>query len=141
MPYKDKDKEKAWHQAHKKQKAVYDKWYKQRHKNKINKRINLWVKEDKQKHKQKYYWVSREQELKQYGLSLAQYATLAKRQHGLCEICKQRNVRNRKLCVDHNHQTDKFRGLLCHRCNCGLGMFRDSSKLVKRALNYLKERP
>ena len=39
--------------------------------------------------------------------------------------------------VDHNHDTDDFRGHLCHNCNRGLGVFQDNIDRLERAINYL----
>ena len=39
--------------------------------------------------------------------------------------------------VDHNHDTDDFRGHLCHNCNRGLGVFQDSIERLERAMKYL----
>jgi hypothetical protein len=39
--------------------------------------------------------------------------------------------------VDHCHQTNTFRGWLCHKCNRGLGNFNDNSEILKRAIEYL----
>jgi len=39
--------------------------------------------------------------------------------------------------VDHLHGTATVRGLLCHPCNTGLGMFRDTPHLLARAIGYL----
>jgi len=39
--------------------------------------------------------------------------------------------------VDHNHKTDKFRGWLCHKCNRGIGAFRDDTTILERAIYYL----
>ncbi len=43
------------------------------------------------------------------------------------------------LSVDHDHVTGAVRGLLCRRCNTGLGNFDDNIKIVQSALTYLKE--
>ena len=39
--------------------------------------------------------------------------------------------------VDHNHDTDDFRGHLCHNCNRGLGVFQDKVERLERAIRYL----
>lgn len=40
--------------------------------------------------------------------------------------------------MDHNHVTGKYRGYICHSCNRGLGMFKDSIDILKNAINYLE---
>ena len=50
-----------------------------------------------------------------------------------CVICGS----NDPLVVDHDHQTQKVRGLLCNHCNMGLGHFRDSPMLLEFAAQYL----
>lgn len=64
-------------------------------------------------------------------------------QRGLCAICGGRPTekKSKRLHVDHEHGTDKFRGLLCGRCNRGLGMFKDSSLLLRTAALYVEGRP
>ena len=62
-----------------------------------------------------------------------------------CMICGlpaviQKERTGRFLCVDHDHETGKVRGLLCDLCNKGLGAFRDDLTLLRKATNYLSER-
>jgi hypothetical protein len=57
-------------------------------------------------------------------------------QDGMCAICG--NKRGR-LCVDHCHRHGHLRGLLCNRCNSGVGFFRDSPPLLLRGALYLME--
>ena len=45
---------------------------------------------------------------------------------------------NMSFVVDHCHDTDTFRGWLCHNCNRGLGIFYDDSEMLKRAIDYLE---
>lgn len=54
-------------------------------------------------------------------------------QGGRCAICNLEVP----LEFDHNHDTLEPRGLLCHKCNTGLGMFGDSRELIASALIYL----
>ena len=69
-----------------------------------------------------------------HGLIPQEYYRMLDEQHGACWICKRID---RKLRVDHDHQTGKVRGLLCSSCNTGLGMFADSTILLSNALAYL----
>ena len=39
--------------------------------------------------------------------------------------------------LDHCHETQSFRGWLCHKCNRGLGAFDDNKQTLKRAIEYL----
>jgi len=55
----------------------------------------------------------------------------------ICLICKRDD---KKLVLDHDHETDKFRGWLCNDCNSALGKFDDSIVMLINAINYLLER-
>ena len=52
---------------------------------------------------------------------------------GQCNICG----KFAKLCVDHDHKANKFRGLLCDNCNIGVGHFKDDPMLLEFAQIYL----
>jgi hypothetical protein len=41
--------------------------------------------------------------------------------------------------LDHCHNTNKFRGWLCHKCNRGIGNFDDNTDLLMKAVEYLKD--
>lgn len=75
---------------------------------------------------------------KDFGISLKQYRQMEERQDGRCDICGKKRG-SRCLAVDHDHKTGKNRGLLCDRCNLGLGWFRDSVPLLEYAIQYLKK--
>ena len=72
---------------------------------------------------------------RRYGISLEVRDEMAEAQGGRCLICK-RKVR---LCVDHDHESGVVRGLLCYRCNVGLGYFKEDPKLLRKAIRYLME--
>lgn len=69
------------------------------------------------------------------------YETLFEQQRGVCAICEQPQTLGRylTLCVDHCHATGKIRGLLCTRCNRGLGLFKDNTVSLRNAINYLEK--
>jgi hypothetical protein len=72
---------------------------------------------------------------RRYGLSLADYRALEKRQGNACAICRKVT---RVLCIDHCHVTGRVRGLLCRRCNSALGFYADDQRLLRAALAYLQ---
>lgn len=71
-----------------------------------------------------------------YGLTLEEYKDMEEEQGGRCAICGEVPDRHR-LYVDHDHKTGEVRGLLCSRCNMGLGQFRDNPRFLEAALDYL----
>jgi hypothetical protein len=60
-------------------------------------------------------------------------------QNGVCYLCGQYNKNGKRLFVDHNHETNQVRNLLCTQCNSGLGMFNENPELMEKAANYLRE--
>lgn len=72
-----------------------------------------------------------------------EYVALFQRQDGLCAICGKQETTVSKfgnlhaLGVDHCHVTNVIRGLLCHRCNRGLGQFQHDTRLLMTAVRYL----
>ena len=60
-------------------------------------------------------------------------------QHGRCAICGcvlDANSKSVMVC-DHNHTTGEHRGLLCTKCNLGLGHFKEDIKTLEGAISYL----
>lgn len=86
---------------------------------------------EKLKHKARYLT---------YGITGEQFKALLKKQNNCCAICGSKVAGGRgDWHVDHCHTTNKVRGLLCHHCNTGLGLFKDSTELLKLAAEYLDE--
>lgn len=52
----------------------------------------------------------------------------------VCEICGSAEA----LRVDHCHRQGRLRGVLCHRCNTGLGMLGDDVERMRAAIAYLE---
>jgi hypothetical protein len=70
-----------------------------------------------------------------YGISHEQYLKMLSNQHGGCAIC---GATDRKLVIDHCHETGVVRGILCHNCNAGIGMLGDNLPTIKAAVWYLE---
>lgn len=77
-----------------------------------------------------------------YGITLEWYREQLSKQNNVCAICKQPEkavIRGKVISmpVDHCHKTGKPRGLLCTKCNRGLGLFSDNVDVLKAAISYL----
>ena len=59
------------------------------------------------------------------------------RQEECCAICN-KHIEISDSAIDHNHSTGEFRGVLCKKCNRGLGLFGDNPRILENALDYLK---
>ncbi len=75
---------------------------------------------------------------KEYGISRAHWELILKAQDGKCKLCGKVFGGKIKIHVDHNHETQVVRGLLCHSCNIGLGHFGDDPERLRAAANYLE---
>src|ERR1700676_795132 len=76
-----------------------------------------------------------------YGLTMSEYDELFKQQKGRCKICNRHQTEfERRFDVDHCHKKNHIRGLLCIRCNRGLGLFHDNVKVLAKAITYLKDK-
>ncbi len=53
-----------------------------------------------------------------------------------CECC---GLEPNVLVLDHDHNTEMFRGWLCDSCNIGIGKLGDDVAGLEKALNYLKK--
>jgi hypothetical protein len=72
-----------------------------------------------------------------YDIGVEDYDDLMKIQGGLCAICRRPCSSGRRLAVDHDHESDEIRGLLCTKCNMAVGFFDDDAEIVRNALRYL----
>jgi hypothetical protein len=61
----------------------------------------------------------------------------AKKSVQVCEICGC-GPTSKGFQWDHDHETGKFRGFLCQRCNCALGLFMDDEENLLCAIEYLR---
>lgn len=90
-------------------------------------------------HSKKYKYIKKNELKRSFNISLEFYNDMLLNQNSNCAICKINRIElNKDLCVDHNHSTGKIRGLLCHKCNSGLGLFQDNINILFEAVKYLK---
>jgi hypothetical protein len=75
--------------------------------------------------------------LRKYGLTIEQVSDMLKDQNHACKICDTALPTTTDARVDHDHQTGKVRGILCHPCNVALGLFKDSKENLAKAIRYL----
>lgn len=107
-------------------------WYLENREKRLVKSLNDYC-----KHKQK----RKNRTLKiKYGIDLKDYESMLLSQDGKCKICKKAKPgKYNFFAVDHDHLTGKVRGLLCSKCNIGLGQFEDNEDLLIEASKYLAE--
>lgn len=79
-------------------------------------------------------WTRRQ--LTEYGLTQEEFDKLTSKG---CMICGGPPNGRGRYVFDHDHTTGAFRGLLCSRCNVGLGHFLDDPVLLTKALKYLQK--
>lgn len=77
------------------------------------------------------------------GFTEAQFGEALRRQNGECAICRTglSDLPPRQVHADHDHNTGKPRGVLCHHCNVALGHLKDSEELLQAAIDYLQSPP
>ncbi len=69
--------------------------------------------------------------MQKYKLSQEMFMEMYNNQGGKCKLCS-----NQIEVVDHCHVTGEVRGLLCHRCNHGVGVIERAGNFLKQALVY-----
>lgn len=107
-------------------KPCYDFDYGMRNRARMNKKAREWAarNRDRIKNTRRKY---------RYGLTNEEFDRRFAEQNGVCAVCKERPATD----VDHDHATDKVRGLLCGDCNRALGLLRDSAKFMRAAADYV----
>lgn len=93
-----------------------------------------------------YKITSRKSNLKRkFDMSIDDFIKMKESQKYVCAICKNPETALdgktkilREFCIDHCHETGVIRGLLCNRCNHGIGKLRDSIEILESAIEYLR---
>lgn len=80
----------------------------------------------------------RRAQLRKYGLTPYQYRELLNAFDHQCAVC---GSSDRTLHVDHCHDTNRVRGILCAQCNQALGLAGDDPELLRQLADYLEQPP
>lgn len=79
---------------------------------------------------------------KTYGITADEFDIKLAEQDGCCEICNTElsiDEDPKKAHLDHNHRTGQIRGVLCVRCNKGIGFFLENEDYLGDAVKYLRK--
>ncbi len=118
----------------KNKKQLYDKEYYAKNTEKRKKyslKYHYAHRDQIKKYKEKYFYY------KKYNLSLEELSIILTAQNNKCAICKSNFSKRNVPCIDHDHNTGQIRGILCRKCNLGLGLFNDNKELIISAFGYL----
>lgn len=74
-----------------------------------------------------------------HGLERSQYDAMLADQRNRCAVCKKKF--SKKPHVDHCHQEEIIRGLLCFSCNFALGLLHDDLACIARLAQYVENPP
>lgn len=92
-----------------------------------------FLKDNRRNEKQKKYDSILYQKKFRYKLSKSEYLKLM--EIDKCMIC---NDQMDSKCIDHNHQNNNIRGIICNKCNRALGFFKDSIEILRNAIEYIE---
>jgi hypothetical protein len=76
--------------------------------------------------------------IKKYNLTAEQRDMMVLKQNNRCAICNDLFGDSRRTHIDHCHNTNKVRAILCQLCNTALGSFKDDVKILQNAIDYLE---
>jgi len=131
---KRKKQAKQYYEENHKRIHKYQKQYREDNREQIRERDSQYYKENIEAIKE----YSRKWHLKdKFNLSHEDWLKIWNNQNGKCAICKIVFPTPSDACVDHDHKTGKIRGLLCIKCNAGIGYLNDDPKITSMATEYL----
>ena len=159
---RNKEQRKIWWAANGKKEEVKEqrKTYRVENKEHLKENSKEWIENNKDKVRQtRKDWCDRnrdklrensrkrtpEQRRKQklwmrYRLTPVEYGELLNKTGGKCPVCGVKfDNKTYRPCIDHCHRTDKIRGILCARCNLGIGMFYENTEAMENAAAYLRQ--
>lgn len=132
----ERARQRASYYRNKEARLAYQKEYAEKNKEKIRE----WRSKAYQARKVAHAAATKRNTLKRlYGLTIEQWEAMFDSQGRVCAICGSADpgASNTRFHTDHCHATGVVRGILCHACNTGIGKFKDSPALMRKAIQYL----
>lgn len=71
-----------------------------------------------------------------YGITMVEALDLLNSQGGGCALCKI-DLDEKTMNVDHCHKNGHVRGILCGKCNTGIGLLGDTHEALLEAASYV----
>jgi hypothetical protein len=112
--------------------------YKERHPGRVAETTQKWRERNPDKVREMNKSTSRAYWERKYQITREEFLAQVEQREGRCDICGETD--NRTLSLDHCHETNRNRGLLCRRCNMGLGCFGDNPMTLRKAAEYLEKK-
>jgi 5-bromo-4-chloroindolyl phosphate hydrolysis protein len=88
--------------------------------------------------------LNKESKIKGYKISKSYFIDMLEKQYYKCKICNtdikylsSNKDKSKSACIDHDHKTNRVRGLLCSNCNRALGLLKDDFNIIQNAYNYI----
>jgi len=75
---------------------------------------------------------------RRYGITQEEFDIMLVDQNNMCKICNTEFKSTKDTHIDHCHDTNIVRGLLCNNCNLALGQFNDNTDNMDNAIRYLQ---
>lgn len=138
---------KSWRLRNPEKVKEYQRRYREKNREALRERSNNWNKNNLEKTReiQKRYRERNREKIKEvqkisrlknkYKNCKGDALTLFYDNNGTCDCCGDELV---KPCIDHCHKKMVLRGVLCEKCNIGLGFFKDDITRLEKAIEYLK---
>jgi hypothetical protein len=123
--------------AHADERAEYMQGYRRKNRSRYNALLREWRAKNPGRDKVIASRARHNYRLRIYGLTNDQFLELLSSQSGACGICGSVFGAG-DIVIDHDHRTGAARGLLCQRCNRGLGCFRDDATIMSTAADYVR---
>ena len=83
-------------------------------------------------------WSSEQYLWRTYQLSHDRFEQIFTEQSRRCACCQNTDPGEASWHIDHDHQTGLIRGILCAKCNTGIGQLGDNLRCLQQAVAYLQ---